>query len=218
MFWQLLNAYPWGLITTVILPLVGGVGAVIAGVFYGAAGYETLKRQFVEDRRAERIEQSVTAIHEDKTDLQTTLALLSSFNDKLTAAGKRDEVLAALLNQYQLLVHAADMFGQQIGKQDTSQEQGKLATKILEILSEEIVRTIPRFDQPGNALIFETGPNCFRVVFAVPMARPPDITFTGVPQGATASVSDRSEISFTVTFYPPSIPVHTFGIIASAEL
>jgi hypothetical protein len=33
----------------------------------------------------------------------------------------------------------------------------------------------------------------------------------------SAVVSDKSEISFTVSFLPLSIPVKTFGIIASAD-
>jgi hypothetical protein len=41
--------------------------------------------------------------------------------------------------------------------------------------------------------------------------------FTGLPVGVSAEVSDKSEISFSVSFLPISIPVKTFGVIASAE-
>jgi hypothetical protein len=99
MFWKLFQMYPWSLITTVALPVVTGFVAVIGGIVWSQAGYENLKHQFAEDERARRIEENVNAIHQDNTTLQSTLALLNSYNDKLLAAGKRDEVLVALINR-----------------------------------------------------------------------------------------------------------------------
>jgi hypothetical protein len=59
----------------VVLPIVTGLVAIIGGIVWSGAGYENLKHQFTEDERARQIEETVTAIHEDKTDIQGALKL-----------------------------------------------------------------------------------------------------------------------------------------------
>jgi hypothetical protein len=217
MFWQLFQTYPWGVITTVVLPIVTGLVAIIGGIVWSGAGYENLKHQYTEDERARRIEQTVNEIHEDQTGVQTTLQLLESYDNKLSAAGKRDAVLVAFINQYQQLSRAADLFGQ-MSRSDSSQDKGKIATEMLKILNQDVVRTLVRDDLPGKPLMIEAARNSFRVIFNVPMRVPPKLTFLGLPAGVTPVVTDESEISFTVNFLPLSIPVQTFGFIADAEL
>jgi hypothetical protein len=217
MFWQLFQTYPWGVITTVVLPIITGLVAIIGGIVWSGAGYENLKHQFTEDERARRIEETVTAIHEDKTDIQGALKLFEFYDNRLAEAGKRDAVLVALINQYQQLSRAIELFGQ-MSQGDSLQEKGKISTEILKILNQDVVRTLVRDDLPGKPLLIEVAPNSFRVIFNVPMRIPPTLTFLGLPEGVTASVSDKSEISFTVSFLPLSIPIHSFGFTASADL
>jgi hypothetical protein len=213
MFWELLGAYPMSFVASVIFPVLAGVAA-ICGSF---AGYENLKHQFDSDQQAKRIEEGVSSIRADSTAHAATLRLLESYEKKLTAAGKRDTVLTALINQYQRLSQANTLFGQ-FGHRDASQDQGKIAATILDILNKDVVQTTVRTDLPGQPLQIEIAPNSFRVIFAVPMRITPRLTFTGLPDGVSASVSDASEISFTVTFLPLTTPVTRFGMIADAEL
>jgi hypothetical protein len=109
MLWQIFQAYPAAFIFTVLVPIIGGLGAATFGSW---GGYENLKHQFNEDERARRIEEGVNAIRDNKTELQSTLHVLESYNDQLQAAGKRDAVLIALINKYQQLSRAAALFGQ----------------------------------------------------------------------------------------------------------
>ena len=144
-----------------------------------------------------------------------TLKLLKSYDEKPSSAGKRDAVLTALIRQYQRLSQAAAEFGK-FSQRDTSQDNGKIAAIIMDILNRDIVQTTGRTDLPGQPLQIQIAVNSYRVIF--PMRIPPKLTFTGLPDGVSASVGDASEISFTVTFLPISIPVTRFGFIADAEL
>jgi hypothetical protein len=213
MLWKLFDVYPAMFLLTIVAPLLGGFGAAVIGSW---VGYENLKRQFSSSEQSRRIEQGVNDLRSNKSELAITLQLLESYNEKITAAGKRDAVLVALINQYQQLSRAAALFGQ-ISHRDAWQDQGKVATEILKILNQDIVRALVRNDLPGKPLVIELAPNSFRVINPAPMRGPPNLTFTGLPEGVSAVVSDKSEISFTVSFLPVSIPVKTFGVIASAD-
>ncbi len=212
MFWELLRTYPWSFTVSVILPILAGVGVV----FGSFAGYENLKHQLTSDQQSGRVEARVDSIMAAATAQNATLKLLESFNGKLDAAGRRDTVLTALINQYQRLSQANAALGQ-LRNRDTSQDQGKIAATILDILNKDVVQTTVRTDIPSQPLQIEIAPNSYRVIFPVAMRITPKLTFPGLPEGVTASVTDASEISFTVTFYPLSTPIKRFGFTADAE-
>jgi hypothetical protein len=214
MLWQLFQAYPGIFVFTVLGPIIAGVGAAMFGAW---GGYENLKHQFATDQQSQRIEDKVTSLGINNDALISTLHLLEARDEKLKSSGKRDTVLVALINQYQQLSKAVALFGE-YSHRDTSEEQGKVAAKILDILNQDIVRTFARNDLPGKPLIIELAPNSFRVIFNVPMPIPPKLTFLGLPAGVSPVVTDASEISFTVNFLPLSIPIQTFGYTADAEL
>ena len=208
------SAYPGTFIITILIPIIGGLGAA----FFGAwGGYSNLKHQFASDQQSQRIEDKVSSLGINNDALVSTLHLLESRDEQLKLSGKRDTVLVDLINQYQQLSKAVTLFGE-YGQIDTSKDQGKIATKILDILNQDIVRTFVRNDLPGKPLIIRLSPNSFRVIFNVPMRIPPKLTFLDLPAGVSPVVSDESEISFTVSFLPLSIPIQTFGYIADAEL
>jgi len=217
MFWDIIRVYPWAFASTVIFPAVVAIVAVVAAVFSGLAGFETLKGRIASSQQSQRIEQGVNNILSNDSTLQSTLRLLESYNDKIAAAGRRDATLTAIITQYQRLSQAANLFGQ-FSHRVPSRDQGKIAAEILNILNHDVVRTAVRDDLPGKPLVIELEPNSFRVIYPVPMRMPPDLTFTGLPTGALPQVSDKTEISFAVSFLPFSIPVRTFNVVASAEL
>lgn len=199
------------------LPTIVAIVAVLAALFSGLAGFETLKGRWASSQQSQRIEQGINNIQSNTSALQITLGLLESYNNRITTARKRYATLAAIISQYQHLSLAASLFGQ-LSHQDPSRDQGKIAAEILKILNQDIVRTLVRDDLPGKPLIIELEPNSFRVIYPVPMHAPPDLTFPGLPHGVSPQVSDKTEISFSVSFVPLSIPVKTFNVIASAEL
>lgn len=215
--WEIVRASPWAFLSTVVLPIVVAIGAVAVAAVSGLAGFETLKERLLSSQQSRRIEQGVDRILSNDSALQSTLHLLESYNDRITAAGKRDTTLVAIINQYQQLSQAAELFGQ-MSHRSPSEDQGKIATEILRILNQDVVKTAVRDDLPGRPLIIELQPNSFRVIYSVPMRAPPTLTFIGLPAGVSSVVSDNSEISFTVSFLPISIPVKTFTFTASAEL
>jgi hypothetical protein len=217
MVFDVMRAYPWAFWSTVVSPLLVAIVAIIGAVFSSLAGFESLKGRLASSQQSQRIDEGVSKLLSNDSERQTTLRLLESYNEKITAAGKRDATLAAIINQYQQLSRAAALFGQ-MSHRDPTPDQGKVATEILKILNQHVVRTLVREDLPGKPLVIELQPNSFRVIYPVPMRAPPNLTFKGLPAGVSAEVSDKSEISFTVSFLPASIPVKTFGVFASADL
>jgi hypothetical protein len=127
MVWKLIDTYPVMFMLTVVVPLIGGVAAALIGSW---VGYENLKRQLSSSEQSQRIEQGVAKIATDATSLQSTLRLLETYNAKLSSAGKRDEVLVALIHQYQQLSRAADVFAD-MAHRDRSPDQGRIASEIL---------------------------------------------------------------------------------------
>jgi hypothetical protein len=63
-----------------------------------------------------------------------------------------------------------------MARKDTSQEQGKIAAEVLNILNQDVVRTTVRDYLPGTPLIIELEPNTYRTIFAVPMRVTPKLT------------------------------------------
>jgi flavin-binding protein dodecin len=104
----------------------------------------------------------------------------------------------------------------------TSARQAEDRLAVAEHIIQElrvILQNVRTFNVPeGRGLIIKTAPNTFDVTFPVPMRIPPNLTFFNLPDGATPEVTNKTNVGFTVKFYPPNIPVENFGMIASAEL
>jgi hypothetical protein len=223
-FSELIRAYPWAFCSTVVSPVVVAIVAIVAAFFSARAGIENLEEKLrtsqqsqLSAQRSKETLEGLSKLMTDDAQRQSTLRLLESYKEKLDASGKRDEKLVAIINQYQQLQRVTAVF-HLMTHQDSSSGEGKVAREILEIINQDMVRTLVRDDLPGKPLMIELQPNSFRVIYPAPMRRPPDLTFTGLPDGVVAQVSDKSEISFTASFFPASIPVKTFGFIAEAEL
>jgi hypothetical protein len=183
MFLDVMRAYPWAFLSTVVFPVVVAIVAIIAAVFSGLAGFETLKGRLASSLQSQRIDDGVSKLPSNDSERQSTLHLLESYNEKITAAGKRDATLAAIINQYQQLSRAAALFGQ-MSHRDPSPDQGKVASEILKILNQDVVRTLLRDDLPGKPLVIELQPNSFRVIYPVPMRAPPCLRISATARPA----------------------------------
>ena len=207
---DLFASYPGSYLMTVVLPLFTGLVVAIGG-------YETLKARAESDSQLNRIELNTEAALKPLAEVTALLATLNRYEQTLAAAGARDEVLAAVLAQYRGMKNATEKW-EQFRASKHHEEKYQLAAEVLEILSTNLMPFSVLDNLPNKPLILGLGENAFRVLFATPMRVPPELSFTGLPLGTTATVKEKSKFGFTVVFTPTKISVVNFGFAASAEL
>jgi hypothetical protein len=207
---DLFTSYPGAYLMTIALPLV-------TGLIVACGGYETLKARAESDAQLNRIERNTEAALKQLPDVTATLATLNRYEQTLAAVGARDEALAAVLAQYKGMKHAAKTWERFRASKD-HEEKYQLASEVLQILSTNLMPVSVSENLPSKPLILGLGANTFRVLFAVPMRIPPELSFHGLPPGTTATVTEKSKFGFTVVFTPNTILVTSFGFSASAEL
>jgi hypothetical protein len=207
---DLFASYPGAYIMTIVLP-------VVTGIVVAFGGYETLKARAESDAQLNRIERNTETALEQLPDVTATIETLNRYEQTLAAAGARDEALAAVLSQYKGMKRATETWERFRASTD-QEEKYQLATEVLEILSTNLVPISVPENLPDKPLILSLGTNTFRVLFAVPMRIPPELTFEGLPSGTTATVTEKSKFGFTVIFSPSAVPVTNFGFTAIAEL
>ena len=207
---DLFASFPGSFLMTVVLPLV-------TGFIVAFGGYEALKARAESDAQLNRIDRKTEAVLRQLPDVTATIATLNRYEQTLSAAGARDEVLAAVLAQYKGMKHAADTW-ERFSASKGHEEKYQIATEVLEILSTNLMPVSAPENLPTKPLILGLGANSFRVLFAVPMRIPPELSFQGLPAGITATVTEKSKFGFTVIFTPNTIPVPKFGFTAGAEL
>ena len=156
-------------------------------------------------------------IETDTSDLQPLLTTIQHYQEELDAHGKREDLLSRILSQYDQLKQGVEAFENLSGR-DNVNERLRAAEHILSEIRNLLGQLQTSPTPQGDALIMNTAPNVFRVIFPVPMRIPPDLTFGGLPEGVRARIIEKSEIGFSVAFEPTSIIVETFGFQADAEL
>lgn len=207
---DLLQTYPVSFFVTVILPIVSGLVLAVGG-------YDSLKARADSDAQLARIERNTEQALRQLPNVNATLATLSRYERTLAAFGQKDEVLAAVLIQYQSMKRASEAWDR-MRASTSHEEKAKLASEVLDVLSKNLTKVeVPEY-LPSEPLVLGLSPNLFRVLFAAPMRIPPQLDFQGLPVGTRADVTEKSEFGFTVRFSPPEIAVTSFGFVASAEL
>lgn len=207
---ELLQNYPVSFLVTIVLPIV-------SGIFLAFGGYDNLRARADADKQLGRIESNTQKTLEHMPDVSATIKTLDRYEQALSAAGHRDEVLAAVLTQYKGLVRATETWEQFRASTDHEQ-RAKLSSEILDILSTNLIPVSAPANTPSNPLILGLGANTFRVLFSVPMRIPPELQFLNLPAGTQAHLTEKSSIGFTVIFSPANVPVENFSFTASAEL
>ena len=200
---EIFRAYPLLFVLLVFLPLGGGaVGAYL--------GYDNLRERLATERHRERVETSLDQ-------LKTPVEALRRYEAQLSADAQTDEALRLVISQYDQL---RGTINNQSRLSGTENPQDRIASgdQIIESMRSILGRTQTIPGPSGRALVIKTAPNEFKVIFAVPMRIAPDLQFPSLPAGVTPHVIEKSNIGFTVIFTPASIPIETFGLIASAEL
>jgi hypothetical protein len=210
---EVLRHYPLMAMLLILVPLVGGV---LSGAIGAYLGYDNLNSRLQREQQQHRIEARLDAIRDQSNNLAIPIESLRRYEAELQAQGQNFDVLRRVVAQFDQLRSAITQHERRIARED-SQERIAAAEHILNEVRALIgsAQTVP--GPGGQALIIKTAPNTFRVTFAVPMRIPPELTFQGLPAGATAHVVEKSKIGFTVLFAPTSIPVDRFGFVASVQ-
>ncbi|THJ12155.1 MAG: hypothetical protein CAF43_005755 [Nitrospira sp. CG24C] len=207
---ELIKAYPVIFLLTVVLPFAGGlVGAYL--------GWDALNTRVKNEDHRTKVESQLTDLDRKLAPLADQIATLHSYEQALARANERDQVLSAVLVQYERMKFAVDALDRMRGKGKASESE-ELAKNILDMIRSDLnpIRVDPNL--PGHPLIIRVGANFFRILFAVPMRIPPKLEFSGLPNGVNANVVENSRFGFSVTFVPLTIEVGSFGFTADSEL
>ncbi len=180
-------------------------------------GWDSLKNRYDNKINQERIESHLGFINQRIGPITNQIETIQRYEKTLTALNHKDEAVASVLAQYQSMKSAIETFEKYRGTKNES-EKANLADNILSLISSELipVQTFP--EHPNQPLILNLAPNIFKVLFAVPMRIPPNITFTGIPNGITPQFIEKTKFGFTVKFEPQHIAISSFDFTADARL
>lgn len=207
---DLIKQYPFIFALTVIMP-------VIAGFVTAVIGWDNLVSRAKNEAHRAKVESQLSQINERLGPLNDQLTMIRVYEKVLAQANERDQVLSAVLAQYERMKLAAEAFDR-LRNQAPVSESEELAQSMLSIIRADLTPIHIDPALPSRPLIMKIGANTYRVLFSVPMRIPPALQFTGIPQGSTATVLEISRFGFTVVFAPLSFPVEQFGFTADAEL
>jgi hypothetical protein len=200
---EVVRTFPLLALCLIALPVIGGLVG-------GYLGFDTLQQRVEDDRRHKHVDDALEH-------LKTPVETLRRYEATLSSSEQNTNVLRMIIRQYDQLRASIDLQSRFVGqenKQDRIMSADQIIENIRDLLG--VTQTVP--GPGGKALIIQTAPNTFRVLFAVPMRAAPNLEFRGLPSGVSPTVLEKTNVGFSVTFSPQSIPVHTFNFIANAEL
>jgi hypothetical protein len=200
---ELFRTFPWLSVSLIVLPFAGGiVGAYL--------GFDNLNERLETTRHRAHVE---TMLDEIKVPVET----IRRYEAQSSADQQKTNVLRSIIRQYDQLRSAIAIqsrFAGQENVRDRIISSDQIMENLRSLLG--VTQTVP--GPGGQALLINTAPNTFRVIFAVPMRISPRLEFHSLPQGITGNVVEKTNVGFTVIFTPQSIAVTKFGFTADAEL
>jgi hypothetical protein len=120
---DLLQNYPISFLITIVLPLITGVAVAVGG-------YDTLKGRAESDAQLNRIEWNTEQSLRQMPDVTATLTTLNCYEQKLAAAGARDEALVAVMTQYKRMKQATEVW-ERFRTSTNHEEKHQLAAEVL---------------------------------------------------------------------------------------
>jgi hypothetical protein len=200
---DLFRTFPLLSLFLIVVPFAGGV----VGSYLG---FDNLNERLETNRHRSQVE---TALDQIRTPVET----IRRYEAQLSAVQQNTDVLRSIIRQYDQLRSAISIQSRFTGQENT-RDRIVSSDQIIENLRLllGVTQTVP--GPGGQALLINTAPNTFRVIFAVPMRIPPRLEFRGFPDGVVPNVVEKTNIGFTVVFTPQSIAVSKFGFVADAEL
>ncbi|TOL77692.1 hypothetical protein CGH91_23235, partial [Vibrio parahaemolyticus] len=195
---------------TVIVPLGGG----IVGSYLG---WDALKGRISDDLHKSHVEESLTKIDQNLDPIADQIKTIQRYESALSEHDQKDVVLAAVLQQYKNMHSALESFHtMQTSKKES--EKGELADNIMGVIAQNLAPVKQAPQLPNQPLVIGLGMNKYKIIFAVPMSRTPDINFGQLPQGVTTEITDTSKFGFTVEFKGVTGTLDPFGFSANVEL
>ncbi|THV13716.1 hypothetical protein [Rhizobium rhizophilum] len=159
----------------------------------------------IQKDRADALAEECGALEKELSSLlasgQVPTAVLKSLSE---IQERRDELdsrlgaIAALIEQFRRLLSAAVNYGH-FRQTDLRADD---VTLIADFLVQQAALILPKLPhQPDQPLIFQTGWNEYRYIFAVPKRTAPKVTFPMLPEEVEATVQDASKLHFDVRFW-----------------
>jgi uncharacterized membrane-anchored protein YhcB (DUF1043 family) len=174
---EVLRTFPFLSFLFMAVPFGGGcVGAIL--------GFDSLKERLETNRHRAQIEHQLDQI---KMPIDT----LRRYENQLTLDQQNADVLRSIIRQYDQLRSAIETRSRFTGLENI-QDRLTSGDQIIENLRSllGVTQTIP--GPGGQALIINTAPNTFRVIFAVPMRIAPRLEFKNLPAGSSANVIEKT--------------------------
>jgi hypothetical protein len=154
----------------------------------------------------------------DARALEALLELVSKQRNEAETRGEHIELLSQIVMKWSELQQSITRREQSTGLTDPAAYRA-VDNQIRETLTALLGNVEARATRQGNALIIKTGPNAFRLLYAVVMRVTPNIIFPNLPAGVTANILESSAVGFSVMFTPSTIAIERLPtVIASAEL
>jgi hypothetical protein len=154
----------------------------------------------------------------DMRTVEVLLELVSKQKNEADKRGEHIELLSQILAKWVELQQSITRREKSTGLADPAAYR-TVDNQIRETLTALLGNVEARATRQGNALIIKTGPNAFRLLYAVVMRVTPNVTFPNLSAGVTANVIESSAVGFSVIFTPATIPIERLPtVIASAEL
>lgn len=206
-FIEVIRAFPVLSLILIGAPLVGGLASGLIGVYLG---YDNLQQRLERTQQADRVNNALN-------DLRLPVETIRRYETQLATNEQHSAILRRIVLQYDQLKAAIELQSKFTGRENSN---GRIAAadQILGNIRELLGATKTISGPNGGALIINTAPNVFMVMFAVPMRIAPSLEFRDLPAGVVANIIEKSNIGFTVIFSPQTISVRNFNFIASAEL
>lgn len=207
---EIIKSYPLVFVLTVIFPLGGGVVGAYLGI-------DALKSRLSDDRHKTKIEQSLDNIDEKMQPLSNQISTIQRYEAALSEYDQKDAVLTSVLKQYQKMYASLESF-QTMQTSKKELEKGELADNILEVITSNLMPIKESNQLPSQPLVIMLDINKYKVIFAVPMRRTPDINFGQLPEGVTSDITDASKFGFTVEFKGVTGIFDPFGVVSNPNL
>lgn len=148
-----------------------------------------------------------------RVQLDPLLRAVGDYQGTLDGQANVSAVVSRLVAQYEELIQSVSM------RSDADAASG-LRDKVeaARLVMKQVGQNVPPYAGPKSPVILEKSWNTFVVLLGSVMRIPPDITFRDLPDGVHAEIIQKTNMAFSVKFWPETVRVTEFSFEASAEL
>jgi hypothetical protein len=119
------------------------------------------------------------------------------------------------VRQYDVITSASKLVNASRGQAARNDKEIANAAELIMGLAKKYTLALP--PQPHENLRVQIGWNHYIQIFGSSMVMAPRVRIFDIPDGTVAEVSNITELSFEVRFWPREVEIKTFGVEASCE-